>query len=200
MNKDLIKALERVSKEIGTKELKELSKLLGVRITKAKTPLPALPKLELVKEEWLGYSIEPYSWNGIDLYVRDVYTRNDEFRMVIVDESMRESDLIGNRTAFSRWDYTGYIELIIKKKPKVRNGLHSVALCTHGNYVDSKKWNKFAVKGYCNGFYHYEFGTSDCLNPNTLIGKITNDMEHCVNLLCESHNITLQKRNESNNK
>jgi len=192
--------LERVSKEIGTKELKELSKLLGLRITKAKTPLPALPKLELVKEEWLGYSIEPYSWNGIDLYVRDVYTRNDEFRMVIVDESMRESDLIGNRTAFSRWDYTGYIELIIKKKPKVRNGLHSVALCTHGNYVDSKKWNKFAVKGYCNGFYHYEFGTSDCLNPNTLIGKITNDMEHCVNLLCESHNITLQKRNESNNK
>ena len=192
--------MERVSKEIGTKELKELSKLLGLRITKAKTPLPALPKLELVKEEWLGYSIEPYSWNGIDLYVRDVYTRNDEFRMVIVDESMRESDLIGNRTAFSRWDYTGYIELIIKKKPKVRNGLHSVALCTHGNYVDSKKWNKFAVKGYCNGFYHYEFGTSDCLNPNTLIGKITNDMEHCVNLLCESHNITLQKRNESNNK
>ena len=199
MNQDLIKALERVSKEVGTKELKELSKLLGLKISKTKPQLPTLPKLELVKEEWLGYSIEPYSWNGIDLYVRDVYTRNDEFRMVIVDEGMRER-MLGNRTAFSRWDYTGYIELIIKKKPKVRNGLHSVSLHTHGNYVDSKKWNKFCYKGLCNGFYHYEFGTSECLTPNTLIGNISKDMEHCVNLLCESHNITLQKRNESNNK
>lgn len=196
-NNQLLKALETVSKEFGTKEFKELSKQLGLKVSKSPAPKPTLPKLELVKEEWLGYSIEPYSWNGVDFYVRDVYTRNDEFRMVIVDEGMRETELRGNRTAFSRLDYTGYIELIIKKKAKVRNGLHSVALCTHGNYVDSKKWNKFAVKGYCNGFYHYEFGTSDCLTPNTLIGKISKDMEHCVNLVCESHNITIQKRNEN---
>ena len=196
-NNQLLKALEIVSKEFGTKEFKELSKQLGIKVSKSPAPKPTLPKLELVKEEWLGYSIEPYSWNGVDFYVRDVYTRNDEFRMVIVDEGMRETELRGNRTAFSRLDYTGYIELIIKKKAKVRNGLHSVALCTHGNYVDSKKWNKFAVKGYCNGFYHYEFGTSDCLTPNTLIGKISKDMEHCVNLVCESHNITIQKRNEN---
>lgn len=200
MNKDLIKALEMVSKEVGTKEFKTLCKSMGLRISSAPSPLPTLPKLELVKEEWLGYSIEPYSWNGIDLYVRDVYTRNDEFRMVIVDEGMRESDLRSNRTAFSKYDYTGHIELIIKKKPKVRNGLHSVTLTTHGNYVDSKKWNKFCYKGLCNGYYHYEFGTSECLTPNTLIGNISKDMEHCVNLLCESHNITLQKRKESNNK
>ena len=194
-NNQLLKALETVSKEFGTKEFKELSKQLGLKVSKSPAPKPTLPSLELVKGEWLGYSIEPYSWNGVDFYVRDVYTRNDEFRMVIVDEGMRETELRGNRTAFNRYDYTGYIELIIKKKAKVRNGLHSVILHSNGNYVDSKKYNRFYNKD--GRFFHYELPTSELLNPNILIGKLSKDMEHCVNLVCESHNITIEKRNEN---
>lgn len=193
-NNQLLKALERVSKEFGTKEFKVLAQQFGIKVSKAPAPKPTLPKLELMKEEWLGYSIEPYSWTGVDFYVRDVYTRNDEYRMVIVDESMRETPLRGNRTAFSRYDYTGFIELIIKKTAKVRNGLHSVTLHCSGNYVDSKKYNRFYTKS--GGFFHYELPTSELLNPNGVIGKLSKDIEHCVNLVCESHNITIQKRNQ----
>jgi hypothetical protein len=195
MNKELLKALEVLSKEVGTDELKELSKLVGLKISKTPAPKPTLPQLELVKEEWLGYSIEPYSWNGVDFYVRDVYTRNDEYRMVIVDEVMRDTPLRGNRTAFNRYDYTGFIELCIKKKAKVRNGLHSVTLHCGGNYVDSKKWNRFYNKD--GRFFHYELPTSELLNPNEIISKLSKDIEHCVNLVCESHIITIQKRNEN---
>jgi hypothetical protein len=195
MNKELLKALEVLSKEVGTDELKELSKLVGLNISKTPAPKPTLPQLELVKEEWLGYSIEPYNWNCVDFYVRDVYTRNDEYRMVIVDENMRDTPLRGNRTAFNRYDYTGFIELIIKKKAKVRNGLHSVTLHCSGNYVDSKKWNRFYNKD--GRFFHYELPTSELLNPNEIISKLGKDIEHCVNLVCESHIITIQKRNEN---
>jgi hypothetical protein len=195
MNKELLKALEVLSKEVGTDELKELSKLVGLKISKTPAPKPTLPQLELVKEEWLGYSIEPYNWNGVDFYVRDVYTRNDEYRMVIVDENMRDTPLRGNRTAFNRYDYTGFIELIIKKKAKVRNGLHSVTLHCSGNYVDSKKYNRFYNKG--GRYFHYELPTSELLNPNEIISKLGKDIEHCVNLVCESHIITIQKRNEN---
>lgn len=194
MNTELAKSLETVLKESETKEFKELCKRMGLRVSKAPTPSPSLPKLELMKAEWLGYSIEPYSWSGVDMYIRDVYTSNGEYRMVIVDEGMRERLLSPNRTAFSRHDYTGFIELIIKKTAKKRTGTHSVTLHAIGNYVDSKKYNRFS-KG--NTFFHYEFGTSDCLTPNTIIGKISKDMEHCVNLVCESHNITIEKRKEN---
>jgi hypothetical protein len=196
MNKELLKALEVLSKEVGTDELKELSKLVGLKISKTPAPKASLPKLELVKEEWLGYSIEPYSWSGVDFYVRDVYTRNDEYRMVIVDEGMRETPLRGNRTAFDRFDYSGFIELCIKKKAKIRNGLHSVMLHCYGNYTNSKKWNRFVTKG-SKDFFHYELPTSELLNPNSLISGLDKDMEQCVNLVCESHNITIQKRNEN---
>ena len=193
-NNQLLMALETVSKEFGTKEFKELSKQLGIRVSKSPIPKPTLPKLELVKEDWLGYSIESYGWNDVDFYVRDVYTAGDEYRMIIVDESMRENRLRENRTAFYGYDYTGYIELTIKKKAKVRNGLHSVTLGCSGNYVDSKKWNKYHNKGG-NRYFFYELSTSELLNPNSLISKIDKDMEHCVNLVCESHNITIDKRN-----
>jgi hypothetical protein len=195
-NNQLLKALETVSKEFGTKEFKSIAKGFGLRISQIPAPPPTLPKLELVKEEWLGYSIEPYTWNGVDFYVRDVYTRNDEYRMVIIDEGMRETPLRGNRTAFSRYDYTGYIELIIKKKAKVRNGLHSVTLHCSGNYTNSKKWNRFVTKG-SKEYYHYELPTSELLNPKGLITRLSKDIEQCVNLVCESHNITIQKRNET---
>ncbi len=194
-NNQLLKALERVSKEFGTKEFKALAQQFGIKVSKAPTPKPTLPKLELMKEEWLGYSIEPYNWSGVDFYVRDVYTRNDEYRMVIVDENMRETPLRGNRTAFSRYDYTGFIELSIKKTAKVRNGLHSVTLHCSGNYVDSKKYNRFYNKS--GRFFFYELPTSELLNPNMLISKLNKDIEHCVNLVCESHIITVQKRNET---
>jgi len=194
MNKELLKALEVLSKEVGTKEFKSLSKQFGLKVSKSPIPKPALPQLELVKGDWLGYSIEPYTWNDVDFYVRDVYTAGDEYRMIIVDESMRETQLRGNRTAFSRWDYTGYIELTIKKKAKVRNGLHSVTLGCSGNYVDSKKYNRYYNKSG-NRYFFYELSTSELLNPNSLISKMNKDMEHCVNLVCESHNITIDKRN-----
>lgn len=194
-NNQLLKALERVSKEFGTKEFKVLAQQFGIKVSKAPTPKPTLPKLELMKEEWLGYSIEPYNWTGVDFYVRDVYTRNDEYRMVIVDESMRETPLRGNRTAFDRFDYSGFIELSIKKTAKVRNGLHSVTLHCNGNYTNSKKYNRFYDKN--GGYFHYELPTSELLNPNMVIGKLSKDIEHCVNLVCESHNITVQKRNET---
>ncbi len=195
-NNQLLKALERVSKEFGTKEFKVLAQQFGIKVSKAPTPKPTLPKLELMKEEWLGYSIEPYNWNGVDFYVRDVYTRNDEYRMVIVDEGMRETPLRGNRTAFDRYDYTGYIELCIKKTAKVRNGLHSVTLHCYGDFTRSQKYNRFVTKG-SKDYFFYELPTSELLNPKDLISKLDKDMEHLVNLVCESYNIKIQKRNET---
>ncbi len=193
MNKELVKSLEKVSQQVGTKEFKELCKRMGLRISKTPNPAPSLPQLELMKEEWLGYSIEPYKWNAVDMYIRDVYTRNGEYRMVIVDEGMRTHP-IGRRTAFSRWDYTGFIELIIKKTAKKRTGTHSVTLHAYGDYVQSPTYNRF-YKGLKTTFFHYEFPTSELLTPNGVMTKISTDMEHCVNMVCESHLIYWTKKN-----
>jgi len=189
MNTELVKSLEKVSKEFGTKEFKELCKRMGLKVSKAPTPAP---QLELMKEEWLGYSIEPYSWSGVDMYIRDVYTRNGEYRMVIVDEGMRTTPLRTNRTPFDRFDYSGFIELIIKKTAKKRTGTHSVTLHANGNYVQSPTYNRF-YKAIKTTFFHYEFPTSSLLTPNDVMKAIDGDIEKCVNMVCESHLIYQSK-------
>lgn len=173
-----------------TNEIKGMG--LSIKVSPKTPVLPSLPKLSIDKEEWLGFSIDSPNWGNTDFYIRDVYSNGDELRMIVVDEGFRDRPLIKNRKAFSPYDYSDYIQIVVKKTPKKRTGTHSVTIGCIGTYTDSKKWNSFYNKTP-KSFFHYELNTSDVCSPAILLGKIGEDMNHIVNLVCESRNVRIEK-------